>query len=192
MNQLLEWLSGGDLRSDGMANEVRDLVLHDPQLICDLYEGLSVPDDVIRGRTADALEKISRSRPDLLIDDLYELTQIVMNDSVAMVRWHIAMIFGHLSLYEEKINEITNVLLHLLQDESVFVRSWAIVSLCIVGRKYPGKREEIVNQITPLQHDDSIAIKSKVRKAIDLLVNETVPFPKGWVKSTHLETISKI
>lgn len=192
MNQLLEWLSGGDLRSDGMANEVSDFVLHDPQLISDLYEGLSVSDDVIRGRTADALEKISRSRPDLLIDDLHELTQIAMNDGVAMVRWHIAMIFGYLSIYEEKINEIANILLHLLQDESVFVRSWAIVSLCIVGRKYPGKREEIVTHITPLQHDDSIAIKSKVRKAIDLLVNETVPFPKGWVKSRHLESISKM
>jgi len=187
MNQLLEWLSGGDLRSDGIANEVTDFVLNDPQLISDLYEGLGVADDVVRGRTADALEKISRSRPDLLDQYLPDLIRIVKSDRVAMVRWHLAMIFGYLSINEENVEDITSVLLQLLQDESVFVRSWAIVSLCIVGRQYSRKREEIVNRITPLQHADSIAIKSKMRKAIDLLVNEAVPFPKGWVKSRHLK-----
>jgi HEAT repeat protein len=187
MNQLLEWLSEGDLRSDGMANEVTDFVLNDPLLFGDLYEGLSVDDDVVRGHAADALEKISRSRPDLLVQYLPDLIRIAQSDSVAMVRWHLTMLFGYLSVYEESVEDITSVLLQLLQDESVFVRSWAIVSLCIIGRLYSRKREEIVNRITPLQRDDSIAIKSKVRKAIDLLVNEAVPFPKGWVKSKHLK-----
>jgi hypothetical protein len=32
MNPILEWLSGGDLRSDGMADEVAELVLKNPAM----------------------------------------------------------------------------------------------------------------------------------------------------------------
>ena len=41
MNQVLSWLSGGDLRSDGMANEVADFVLENPTAFEDLFAGLS-------------------------------------------------------------------------------------------------------------------------------------------------------
>lgn len=66
MNQTLTWLSGSDLRSDGMANEAAQFVLDNPQVFENLFSGLPEPDDVVRGRTADALEKVSRGRPDLL------------------------------------------------------------------------------------------------------------------------------
>lgn len=52
MNQLLEWLSGGDLRSDGMANEAADFVLAHPELLGELLAGLDQPEDLIRGRPA--------------------------------------------------------------------------------------------------------------------------------------------
>ena len=68
MNQLLEWLSGGDLRSDGIPSEVADLVLEQLHLIPDLLEGLEKSEDVIRGRTADALEKVARERWDIWIN----------------------------------------------------------------------------------------------------------------------------
>jgi hypothetical protein len=65
MNQILSWLSGGDLRSDGMANEAAALVIENPQVIEDLFAGLRASDDIVRGRTADALEKVARVKPDL-------------------------------------------------------------------------------------------------------------------------------
>jgi HEAT repeat protein len=187
MNQLLQWLSGGDLRSDGMSNEVADIVLENPDLFDELLEGLSESDDVIRGRSADALEKVSRYRPDLLADRVSELIVVARNDTVAMVKMHVAMILGHLADHEEKVEEMTCALLDLLQDESVFVRSWAIVSLCLVGRIYPNRRNKIVNEISRLRKDSSIAIRSKVQKAVNLLVNENVSFPKGWIKRGHLK-----
>jgi hypothetical protein len=189
MNQLLEWLSGGDLRSDGMSSEVAAIVLKNPDLFDDLFEGLNEPDDVIRGRVADALEKVSRSRPDLLADHVSELIEVARNDSMAMVKMHLAMILGHLADYEEKVEAIASALLDLLQDESVFVKSWAIVSLCLIGRMYPSRRKRIVNKISGFQNDSSIAIRSKVQKAVNLLVNENVPFPKGWIKREYLKGI---
>jgi hypothetical protein len=41
MNQMLDWLSGGDLCSDGSANEATEIVLQNPHLFDDLYAGLS-------------------------------------------------------------------------------------------------------------------------------------------------------
>jgi hypothetical protein len=55
----LSILEGRDLRSDGRSEEVVQQVLSYPSLLPDLIKGLSVEDDVARGRTADALEKVS-------------------------------------------------------------------------------------------------------------------------------------
>jgi HEAT repeat protein len=203
MNQILEWLSGGDLRSDGLADEVAAAVLKSPDLFDDLYAGLSESDDVIRGRTADALEKISRQRPDLIaahlpevIDrqrpdliaaHLPEVIDLSKSDQVPMVKMHLAMIFGHLALYEEHIDTLRSALFDLLDDESVFAKSWAIVSLCIIGRMYPQKIDRIVNRISQLQEDNSVAIRSRARKALNILTNPSASFPKGWIKSDRLK-----
>lgn len=190
MGQILEWLSEGDLRSDGMSNEAADLVLKNPELFDDLFEGLSVSDDVVRGRTADALEKIARARPDLLIDRLPKLLQVAEGDHVAMVKMHLAMIFGHLAMYEERLRELVSILLDLLDDGSVFTRSWAVVSLCIIGRKYPEEGHHILERIEPILKDRSIAMRTKARKAVDLLTNKDATFPKGWIKSEHLQGLT--
>lgn len=189
MNQILEWLSGGDLRSDGLANEAAEVVLKNPQLFDDLYAGLSERDDVIRGRAADALEKVSRERPDLVVKHLGELVDLARTDQVVMVKMHLAMIFGHLAVFTEHVDVLHSALFDLMEDDSVFAKSWAIVSLCIIGRKYPQERARIVSRISQLQGDSSVAIRSKVRNALNILTNESAPFPKGWIKSEKLKGI---
>jgi len=191
MNQILEWLSGGDLRSDGLADEVAAAVLKSPDLFDDLYAGLSESDDVIRGRTADALEKISRQRPDLIAAHLPEVIDLSRSDQVPMVKMHLAMIFGHLALYEELIDILQSALFDLLEAESVFAKSWAIVSLCIIGRMYPQKSTRIVNRISQLQGDKSVAIRSRAGKALNILTNPSASFPKGWIKSDRLKTLAE-
>lgn len=187
MAQILEWLAGGDLRSDGLSNEAAAFVLEHPELFDDLFEGLSAQDDLIRGRAADALEKVARSRPDLLIGRLPELVRVAEGDQVAMVQMHVAMMLGHLAVYEERVDEILDTLLVLLSHKGVFVRSWAIASLCIVGVAYPDRRGAVVESILPLEQDPSVAIRTRVRKAMAALTREGVGVPKGWVKSQRLK-----
>lgn len=184
-NHLLGMLTGGDLRSDGMANEVVEIVLTNEELFDDLYIGLRDSDDVVRGRAADALEKIARSRPELLVEQLPELFQLAKSDSVAMVRWHIAMILGYLAICPDIVGEISSVLVDLLMDQSVFVKSWTIVSLSIVGRHYPEWKNEVIIAISGMQGDSSAAIRAKVRKALALLADDELAFPPGWIKSEY-------
>lgn len=66
VNELIEKLRGGDLRSDGRSNEVADAVIRKPHLIDKLVERLDADEDVVRARTAHALERISRTNPEML------------------------------------------------------------------------------------------------------------------------------
>ncbi len=183
MNQIIEWLSIGDLRSDGQANEVAAMALAQPIIFPDLLEGLTDKNDVVRGHAADALEKVSREMPELFIPELARLIQVVRTEAVPMVRWHLAMIFGNLAHDHILTDPVIPTLLDMLGDESAFVKSWCISSLVIWGRCYPEWRQTIIEGLTLLTRDASIAVRHRAEKAIRLLLNERLPMPAGWMKS---------
>jgi HEAT repeat protein len=191
MNDILHWLSAGDLRSDGLANEVVEIALQQPDLVADLMDGLDHPDAVVRGHTADALEKIGRSHPEYLLPYLPRLITSSQQDPVAMVRMHLAMLFGHLAIYEDRVDELVPVLLVLLDDKSVFTASWAIASLCIFGGMYEAEQDRILRQIARLAQHKSVAIRTRVKKAIVLLTDDEATFPPGWIKSEHLDAAAR-
>ena len=96
------------------------------------------------------------------------------------------MLVGHLAVYPDLVDSIAEVLFKLLQDESTFVVSWSIVSLCVISRKSPKWGSKALNEISSLGKDSSAAIRSKVRNALQLLSDDGRPFPQGWVKSQYL------
>jgi HEAT repeat protein len=183
MNQIIEWLSIGDLRSDGQANEAAATVLAQPVIFPDLLACLTDAKDVVRAHAADALEKVSREMPELFAQALDLLIRVVRSDDLPMVRWHIAMIFGNLAHVETLADPIISTLIDMLADESAFVKSWCISSLVIWGRRKPERRQEIITAFAPLSRDNSIAVRHRTEKAIQLLLNDCLPMPPGWVKS---------
>lgn len=185
MNKILQMLQGGSLLSDGRASEAADLVLANPRLFSELAEGLSSSEDVIRGRTAHALERISRTRPDLVAPLLGQLMPLALNDKVAMVRWHLAMVFGNLPCHEES-NPALPTLFRMLDDRSVFVASWAIVSLAVLGRRSLADRRRIAAKLRPFQRSKSVALRTKAEKALAALDDEAILLPPGWIKSQRI------
>lgn len=179
MNALLRKLSGGDLRSDGRANEVAEEVIRNPRLLNQLLGGLSEPDDVIRARTAHALERVSRRNQEVFRGLMPRLVGLAVSDRIPMVRWHLAMIFGNTAFAVGDIERVVSTLIRLLKDESVFVRSWAISSLCLIGRRDKRRRRKIIDAIKALQHDKTVAIRVRATKALTVLQNENEPVPAG-------------
>jgi len=114
MNDLLQRLAGGTLLSDGDANAVADDVLQTPTLFPCLFEGLRSPNNVIRARTAHALERISRSRPDLLTSHLPTILSYA-TDPVPMVKWHVAMMLGTLATSQKEATQVLPVLFEIPQ-----------------------------------------------------------------------------
>ena len=185
MKLLIDRLKGGDIRSDGEANDVAADVLNHPILFEHLYAGLAEPDDVVRGRSAHALEQVSRSKPELLLPYLDKLAAQSAEDPLPMVRWHLAMIFANLAVFEEQIEPLSSALFRLLDDSSVFVKNWAISSLTIIGRRYPSLRAKVTEEIKALRNESGKAIQSRVRIALDVLEND-LDIPTHWVKSERL------
>ena len=182
MNELLNRLSGGTLASDGDADLVAKDVLQNPTRFNELIEGLYVTNDIIRARTTHALEKISRVYPEWFSLNLKALIEIAEKDKVPFVRWHLAMMFANLSFLGKEVKKIFNILWYLLDDESVFVKSWTISGLCILGRNYPEHKSKILAKLRPLRNYQSAAIRTRAAKAVDVLEHTYLPLPNGWVK----------
>ena len=120
MNELLQMLEGGSLTSDGKADSVADQVLRNQKLLGELLEGLDESSDVIRARTTHALERIARTNPELLQNQLQLLLK-KSKDKVPMVKWHIAMLLGDLSNAQETAEKVLPTLFRLMsRDEGVF------------------------------------------------------------------------
>jgi HEAT repeat protein len=180
------WLSVGDLRSDGQANEVAELVTRKPELIPDLIDALPSGDPPTRGHAADALEKVARSHPHEFVPYMPTLIRRATQDGVGMVRWHLAMILGHTAMLTETVAAAKTALLELLGDENALVRSWAITSLCIISRLYPEHTPPIVEAVSQKRRDGSAAVAKRAKKALELMTIPSLPFPKGWIKSRHI------
>jgi hypothetical protein len=183
MNELLHLLSSGTLQSDGRASEVADGVLKDPGLFDLLVDGLSEEDEVIRGRTAHALERISRTQPEWVVELLPQLLDQALIDPVPMVRWHLAMTFANLPIPPSQADGIFTTLYRMLKDPSVLVKSWAIVSLTLLSRRYETRRLEILKELQVLADDPSLAIRNRINKTKKILLDVNEPIPAGWIKA---------
>jgi hypothetical protein len=181
MNDLVKMLRGGDSRSDGHADEVAFDVIQDPELFELLLDGLDKEDDRVRGRTSHALEKVSRTHPELFDGLLSRLLKQSLKDKLPVVRWHLAMLFVNLNLSEEETDEVISTLYFLLNDKSVFVKSWSISSLTILALANPNKKAEITAKIKVYESDKSAAVKNRVSKAMKVL-EEGESLPRGWSK----------
>ena len=182
------WLAQGDLRSDGQANEVAELVSRRPELLPDLMDALTSGDDATRGHAADALEKFARSNPHDLAEYLPMLAKAATRDHVGMVRWHLAMILGHTAMLAETLDEAETALLQLLRDRNALVRSWSITSLCIVSRLHASRTPTIVEAVSRLLGDQSAAVVKRAGRALEVMTVPSLPFPKGWIKSKHIRS----
>ena len=151
MNDFERWLAEGDLTSDGRANEIVDIVLESPIYIADLLACLQSENPVVRGHAADVIEKIGREKPEIYLPHIHRLIKSAEEDPVDMVQWHLAMLFGHLALFEDYLDPLLATLNEQLQKGGAFVKTWAMASLCMIARLYPGYQARIVGEISKLK-----------------------------------------
>src|SRR5947209_7709197 len=71
-------LGGGDRRSIGRSNQAVAQVLRRPELFAHLMSGLSHRDRLIRMRSADAMEKVTLRRPELLAPHRARLLSVAL------------------------------------------------------------------------------------------------------------------
>lgn len=165
-DDLLGMLRGGDLRSIGRADEVVERVLERPDLFDRLIEGLAHGDPVVRARAADAAEKASARRPELLEPYaprlLGDLAQIPQQE----VRWHVAPMLTRLPLSDRDVTRATEILGGYLDDDSRIVRVMTMQALADLAVAHPELRARVRATLEQLTQDGSAAMRARGRKLL--------------------------
>lgn len=168
MHEELEKLAGGDRRSIGRAEEVAADVLADPSLFDVVFDGMAVEDPVVRMRAADAVEKITDERPELL-DDRHR--ERLLGDLAAIdqqeVRWHVAQLLPRLDLAGDDVDRAVSILEGFLDDESRIVQVNAMSALADVAAAHPRFRDGVRERIATLVEGGSPSVQARGKKLLE-------------------------
>jgi hypothetical protein len=126
---VLSLLSGGDRRSVGQAGTVAALVLRQPTLFRRLIKGMRDEDPVVRMRAADAAEKASLKKPELLYPFKAELLGLLAEATQQELRWHLAQMVPRLPLTAAERTHAASILQIYLDDRSSIVKTFAMQGL---------------------------------------------------------------
>lgn len=166
IHPLLKQLAGTDRRSIGKSEQVVKQVLANPKLFAIVFDGMLGDDVVLRMRCADAVEKITVQRPDLLHPYKRKLIQRVAKIDQQEVRWHAAQMFSRLTLTPKERRAVIGILQTYLQDQSGIVRTFAMQALADIALQDAGLCPVIVAQIKMLAQTGTPAMKSRGKKLL--------------------------
>ncbi|MBI4405966.1 MAG: hypothetical protein HY537_17535 [Deltaproteobacteria bacterium] len=160
MPSILEKLRGGDLRSIGKSNAVVREVIRHPQYMQGLVTGLSDQDPIIRMRSADVLEKISRKHPHLCQIYKKGLLQHLTSASQNEIRWHLAQMAPRLSWVPTEKKRVMAILRKWLAptEKSQIVRVSALQALFEFG-----VRRSVLSKAL---RDESPALRARAKRLL--------------------------
>jgi hypothetical protein len=91
-----EMLKGGHPNSLGRAEEVVAIVNADGQRLEEVFACLAEPDELVRMRAGDALEKVCREQPGWFTPQIDRLIAEVGAIEQPSIQWHVAQMLQHL------------------------------------------------------------------------------------------------
>lgn len=164
-------LRGGDQRSIGKANQAAKLTLSEPKRFSELIECLWDEDPVIRMRAADAAEKVTVTRPELLKPHKQELLGLLAETEQIELRWHLALMVPRLALTSPERQRAAALLERYLEDRSAIVKTFALQGLVDLARQDSSLRELAKQAVEESLRTGTAAMKARARKLLKQLKN---------------------
>lgn len=170
ISSLLRKLEQGDLRTTGKAEEVVEEVLAKPELFDQLFQGLFHSNAGVRMRSADALEKISAKRPDLIQPYKIQLINQVSKINQQEVQWHLAQMYSYLTLTREDQEQVATILISFVKTtKSNIVKVFSLQTL-----------SDLAMENTKLKLEVIALIKSEMKKGAPSIVSRGKKLLKKW------------
>jgi hypothetical protein len=167
--RIREYLSGGDRRSIGRADELVRLLQHQPDLLPELIQQIWSEDPLVAMRAADAVEKLTRTQAHGLQSFKKELLGLAAETSQPELRWHLAAMLPRLHLSPAERQRAFRVLTEYLQDKSSIVKTFAIQGLFDLSVGDPGLRPQVEEVLRVSLRDGTAAMRARSRKLIKLM-----------------------
>lgn len=172
MHPILLKLKDGDRRSIGPADEVAEEIAADPDLFEVVFDGMLSEDPLIRMRSADAVEKATRHRPELLGPFKAVLLKEVVASEQQEVRWHVAQMLPRLRLDASERERAVAVFKGYLCDKSRIVRANAMQALADLAQQDERFLPEVVSLLQEATATGSAAMRARGRKLLARLCPE--------------------
>jgi len=163
---LLAQLEGGDRRSLGRSDEIAELVLKKPRLFAALFKGLWSEDPLVRMRAADAAEKVTRTKHELLRSYKKELLGLMAEVNQQEVRWHLAAMAPRLELNARERQLVVALLQEYLEDRSSIVRAFALQGLADIAENDENIRPMVMEILRESVRSGTAAMKARSRKLL--------------------------
>jgi hypothetical protein len=169
--RLKELLSGGDRRSLGRSTEAQRIVLRQLRRFPELIRCMWSDDPVVRMRAADAAEKVTVERPELLHPHKQELLGLLAEAEQIELRWHLALMVQRLELTARERESAAAALQRYLEDRSSIVKTFAMQGLADLARQDPSLREAAKRIIEESLRTGTAAMKARARNLLKGLKN---------------------
>lgn len=165
MGRFEYFLTGRDLRSIGMANQVVTQIKNQEdfdELFTELYNS----DRKVVMRAADAIEKVSITNSDYLYNHTPEIMALFDKAKNIELKWHLAQLIPRLKLNETQTVKIWKLLLHWANDnrESNLVRVNALQSLCHLKEFHDQLRLEFEAILIEIEKENIPSLNARIRK----------------------------
>jgi len=169
--RLADMLPGGDRRSIGKSNQIAKLILSEWQRFAELLECFWDEDPIVRMRAADAAEKVTVVRPELLNPHKQELLGLLAEAEQIELRWHLALMVPRLTLNRSERERAIAALQRYLEDRSSIVKAFALQGLADLARQDTSLRELARRAMEDSLRTGPAAMKARARKLLSELKN---------------------
>lgn len=163
---ILSRLAGGDRRSIGRADEVAAMVVKNPRLFPELMVGLWSENPLVRMRAADAAEKITRTKRELLQPYKKELLGLMADAEEQELRWHLAAMVPRLWMNAKERQLATSLLTGYLEDRSSIVRTFALQGLADLAEQDVRMRPAVIELLREAARGGTPAMRARSRKLL--------------------------
>lgn len=158
-------LAEGDLRSIGKANDIA-IKVNSQKDFDALFSLLFFKNRLVVMRVADAVEKITRKRPEFLASHKQEILDLMHKAANKELKWHVASLLPRLSLTKLEQEETRLQLSVWLLDkkESRIVRVNSLQALCDMKQKFNWRNSSFLSTIEQLQKENIPSLNARLRK----------------------------
>jgi hypothetical protein len=147
------------------------LVLRAPRRFAELLHCLWSDDPIVKMRAADAAEKISAAKLELLKPCKAELLGLLAEAEQIELRWHLAQMVSRLPLNQLERERAAKALQLYLEDRGSIVRTFALQALADLSRNDAGLRPPVREILEESAVAGTAAMKARARKLLKGLKN---------------------
>ena len=169
MDKIEKLLCVGDLRMSGNVEQVIKLVLSEPVLFENVVNLIISGEPATKMRASDVIEKITREHPEWLKPFKNKFLNKIVKIEQKEVRWHMAQILPRFRLTKKEREDVYNLMLTYLKDDSRIVKTFAMQALSDLSMLDNSYFNRVYSIIKQLEKDGVPSQQSRARKLLLIL-----------------------